>query len=342
MSLYEWSNRIVRKGVFLDDLHHRSKQQGVTETTFLKHVQTLEDEMKDRVCATERERKEPLNLLITPAAAKNCRETTRATEKEIPQDESQARKLVLKAPNSAVGLLISAKASLHEVAIHFAKRTLSDWVRFLKPFASGPGLAILISRLVYEDVRRPRADGTIETIRLAPPEFTALGKALREVTPTVEKAVMYPWLLIADMEAALNLESEFQQNPQHTLRPNSTSDKEMKRSHSYTASRPFTTGAVKCRSPKGCSGGLRRSGAFPWADYQDEDGFRQTQMTNHSPKQMRKYPGPDIYGDVDKIFTAPQRADFGRFPRAGGRRTQCTSTPLSQLGRFFSDDHKIP
>lgn len=301
--------------------------------------------MAERLLRTERERTEPLHLLITTAAAKNCRGAMEAAEKELPQDESQAQKLVLKAPKSALGVLISGKASLHEVAVFVAKRTLERWVRFLKPFASGPGLAVLISRLVYEEFRRPKSrssDAQQEPMRLVPPPDELFGAAFQEITPSMEQALMHPWIFIADMEAALNLESEFSQNPLHPLRPHSPKKKDLSRSASFPPKRPHTVSNAKSQNPMGCSGSLRRSGAFPWADYQDGFGFRQTSMSLFTPKQTRKYPGPDVYADAAKAFTAPQRAIWGRFPRSGDRRTQCTSTPLSQLGRWFSLEHAIP
>merc|ERR1719375_868963 len=95
-------------------------------------------------------------MLITKAAAKSLREITAESNASMPQDDSQAKKVMRNRPDSAIGQMLHHSASLEEVAIWIAKRTLERWIRVLKPFASGPGLAILISRIVHEDFTRTR------------------------------------------------------------------------------------------------------------------------------------------------------------------------------------------
>merc|ERR1712146_154614 len=132
----------------------------------------------------------------------------------------------------------------------------------------------------------------------------------------------HPWIFVEDLEAAMQLEEEFAANPFHPLRPNSQINIPTRTTSSM--SRPQSVSNLQTMSPKGCSGALRRSGAFPWADFQMDNPNRQTTMVLASHKQLRKFPGPDTYGDVARIFTAPQRASFGRFPPSGDRRTRCT------------------
>lgn len=259
---------------------------------------------------------------------------------EVPQNDLQARKAAMQNPKGGIGLVISSKASLEEVATWIAKRTLERWVRVLKPFASGPGLAVLISRLVHEDYTRlqvgsPTARG--EIMQIIPPTDDLLGLAFRRLTPMPHDVNAHPWAFIEDMESALNLEVQFNSNPDHPLRPNCQIKTPSRTSSSM--SRPASVSNLQTMSPKGCSGALRRSGAFPWADFQPDNGNRQTFLTSTGHKQLRKFPGPDTYGDVGARFVAPERASWGRFPGAGGRRSLCTTTPLSHLGRYFEADH---
>jgi len=339
-------SQFMRK-TFVDESHEwamRHPYGPFREPTFMRHVQFLEDRQADRHTRSQRERTEPLNTLVTKAAAMSIREATMEANAEVPQDDNQARKVCIKSPKSGVGLMITGGASLEQVATWIAKRTLEKWIRILKPFACGPGLAVLISRLVHEDFYRARqtsegSPGQGEIMQVIPPVDDLLGAAFRKLTPSVEDIVAQPWTFVEDMEAALHLEGEFNNNPDHPLRPNSHPKRPSRTSSSL--SRPSSVGALQTMSPKGCSGALRRSGAFPWADFQMDNPNRLTTMTNFTHKQLRKYPGPDTYGDVARIFTAPQRASWGRFPRAGDRRTQCTCTPLSQLSRYFKEEHVI-
>merc|ERR1719491_2007871 len=93
-------------------------------------------------------------MLITKAAAKSLREITSELNAQMPQDDTQAKKVERNRPESAISQMLLKGASLEEVAIWIAKRTIGRWVRVLRPFASGPGLAVLISRLVHEDFTR--------------------------------------------------------------------------------------------------------------------------------------------------------------------------------------------
>lgn len=321
----------------------------------MKHVQLLEDRLSERLTRSVRERTEQLHMLITKAAAKSLRETTAESNAQMPQDDKQAQKVMQNRPDSAIGAMLHKQASLDQVAIFLAKRTLERWMRILRPFASGPGLAVLISRIIHEEFTRTSPSGRTrgaasspsgsgspdDVMEIIPDPSDYLGAAFRSLAPLPDAVMAEPWVFIEDLEMALNLETAFNANPDHPLRPNSPAKKTMSRTSSSTSSRPHSVGSLRITSPKGCSGGLRRSGAFPWSDFQMQDGFRQTTMTNFSHKQLRKYPGPDTYGDVATTFKAPQRASWGRFPRAGDRRTLCTCTPLSQLSRYFEQEHVI-
>jgi len=339
---------------YCDSSHEWACRHGFREPTYVEHVQQIERGHDDRRAKTVRERNEPLHMLITKAAAKSIRDITGEANAEMPQDNDAAHKVVNKSPNSGVGLMIASGSSLEGVATFIAKRTLERWIRVLKPFASGPGLAVLIARLVHEDYSRlhspaanlahrwgggsPGSPSSSSTISIVPPPYDLLGNAFRQLTPLPDDALTRPWVFIEDMEAALSLEGQFNVNPDHPLRPNSLSPT---RRTPSTMSRPPSVASLQVQSPKGMSGPLRRSASIPWSDFQPDNGFRQTTMCLASHKQLRKFPGPDTYGDVAKIFTAPQRASFGRFPPVGDRRTRCTCTPLSQLPRYFDSDHVI-
>jgi len=321
----------------------------------MRHVQLLEDRLSDRLTRSVRERTEELHMLITKAAAKKLRELTAEENAQMPQDDTQAKKVARNRPDSAIGQMLINHAPLEEVAIRIAKRTLGRWVRVLRPFASGPGLAVLISRIVHEDFTRtffpdssPGGRGKSskspmgEAMEIIPGSDDYLGEAFRTLAPMPDAVLADSWIFVEDLEAALNLETAFSTNPDHPLRPKSRQVQTISRTTSSTSSRPRSVGGpLRTMSPKGCSGLLRRSGAFPWSDFQMDNGFRQTTMTNFSHKQLRKYPGPDTYGDVATTFTAPQRASWGRFPRAGDRRTLCTCTPLSTMSRYFEAEHVI-
>lgn len=316
----------------------------------MRHVQQLEDRHLDRMKSSVRERTEPLHMLITKAAAKTLREVTAEANSQMPQNEAQADKVKRNRPDSAIGQMLVHHRPLEDVAIFIAKRTLERWVRVLRPFALGPGLAVLISRIVHEDFVRTRVQGSSpggarspagESMEIIPGPDDYLGGGFRALTPMPDIVLAEPWIFLDDLETSLNLEAAFNSNPEHPLRPNCQT-KQMSRTSSSTSSRPHSVGSTMIvMSPKGCSGPLRRSGAFPWNDFQIDTGFRQTTMTNFSHKQLRKYPGPDTYGDVASTFTAPQRASWGRFPRAGDRRTLCTCTPLSHKSRYFDAEHVI-
>lgn len=317
----------------------------------MKHVQYLEERLHERLSRSLRERTEPLHTLITKAAAKTLREVTGEANAETPQDGEQARKACLKNPKGAIGLMVSHGSSLEQVAVFIAKRTLEKWVRILRPFASGPGLAMLISRLVHEDFSKVKggvrfsetSSGEDESVimEIIPPANDLLGFAFRQLTPLPDAAVNHPWIFVEDLESALNLEGQFNLNPDHPLRPNSGLSKTMSRTSSAMSRPSSRSENLASLSPKGTSGALRRSGAFPWADFQSETGNRQTTMVQQSHKQLRKFPGPDIYGDVAKTFNAPSRACWGRFPPAGGKRNPCSVTPLSHLSRYFAQEHVI-
>lgn len=344
---------VMNKSKLADSSHAWALKNGFKEPTYTKHVQCLEEQLAERLARSVRERSEPLHMLITKAAAKSLREVTLEANAEVPQDESQAKKIKTKSPNSGIGLILSEKGALVgrelllEVAIWIAKRTLEKWVRVLKPFASGPGLAVLISRLVHEEFSRKCArvwdDGdsprNLEaTLKIIPAPDELLGAAFRQLAPPPAVATTQPWIFVEDLEAALNLQAQFEANPDHPLRPRTAQHKTPSRTSS-SMSRPHSTGSLPIMSSKGCSGALRRSGAFPWSDFQMHCGNRQTTMTNASHKQLRKFPGPDVYGDVAYHFNAGSRASWGRFPRAGGRRANCTCTPLSTMSRNFDLEH---
>lgn len=326
---------------FLDDTHHWAVARKFTEPTYMKHVQHMEDRFADRLARSQRERNDPLHTVITKAAAKSLRDITQEASDGMPQDDAQVRKACLKSPNSGLGLMISSGASLEELASFVAKRTLERWVRVLKPFASGPGLAVLVSRLVHEEFNRSRL-GQDSIMTIVPPLSDPLGRAMRDLTPSPDAVLARPWILIEDCEAAMNLEGQFNVNPDHPLRPNSKGNfSQASPSSASSMYRPHSVGSIQSLSPKGVTGAVRRSGAFPWNDFQEDLGSRQTTMVLASHKQLRKFPGPDRYGDVTYLYNAPTRAPVGRFPGAGARRTQCTCTGLSTLGRYFESEHVI-
>jgi len=279
----------------------------------MRHVQNLEEVHKDRMIRSVRERTEQLHMLITKAAAKSLLEMTAESNAQMPQDDSQAKKVVRNRPESAIGQMLHKGADLEEVAIWIAKRTLERWIRVLRPFASGPGLAVLISRIVHEDFTRtrvgssPTGSPTGEPMGIIPGPDDYLGAAFRTLAPMPEAVMAEPWVFAEDLEAALIIEGAFNVNPDHPLRPNAKSSP-MSRTSSSMSSRPHSVGSMRTMSPKGCSGLLRRSGAFPWADFQMDHGNRQTTMTNFSHKQLRKYPGPDTYGKA--AYTMAQRRYF--------------------------------
>lgn len=322
----------------------------------MKHVQHLEKRHEDRMARSERQRTQPLHMLITKAAAMSLKEVTGEANTEVPQDEDQVMKIKSKSPSSGIGLIISEKGALAgrelllEVAIWIAKRTLVEWLRVLKPFASGPGLAVLISRLVHEEFSRNSlissrvvwADGASPrpleaSFKILPSSDDLLGAAFRRLTPLPGVVMTQPWILVEDLEATLILEEQFFVNPDHPLRP--FVQKKTPSRLSSSMSQTQSDGKLPRMSSKECPGALRRSGAFPWGDFQMHHGNRQTTMTNASHKQLRKFPGPDVYGDVVQTFNAGASASWGRFPRAGGRRTNCTCTPLSTMSRFFDLEH---
>jgi len=336
---------------FIDRAHDWASRHGFKEPTYMRHVQQLEDRLSDRMSRTVRERTEQLHMLITKAAAKSLREITSELNAQMPQDDSQAEKVKRNRPDSVIGQMLIKGASLEEVAIWIAKRTIGRWVCALRPFASGPGLAVLISRLVHEDFTRMQvlpsgnSSPSGQSIEIVPDSDDYLGAALRLLTPMPDAVLAEAWVFVENLEGAGNLETAFKANPDHPLRPNSTS-KTQSRSSSSTSSRPYSVGSSlqsMSRSPKGCSGPLRRSGAFPWSDFQMDNGFRQTTMTDFSHKQLRKYPGPDTYGDVGAQFAAPQYAGvgcWGRFPPAGGRRS-VLGAQVSTKSRYFDAEHVI-
>lgn len=322
----------------------------------MRHIQQLEDKQADRLMRSVRERTEPLHTLITKAAAKLLRDITTDTNALAPQDQNQANKIIKTRPDSVIGTMLSNGASLEEVAIWLVKRALEKWVRVLRPFASGPGLTVLISRLVHEEFLRinlagssppdsPCSTGSRETIPIVPPRGDLLGDAFRALTPLPQDACADSWVFVEDLESALTLEAAFSANPTHPLRPNAEAPK-LTRSTS-TSSRPYTCHSGFLQKavglyvePKNQTGGVRRSGAFPWSDFQTTDGFRQTTMNNNAPKHVRRSPGPDRY-EVVARSTAPVHASFGRFPRAGLRRNMCSATPLSNRSRFFEEEYRV-
>lgn len=336
---------------YLDNSHEWASKRGFKEPTYMRHVQHLEDRFADRLIRSVRERTEQLHMLITKGAAKSLREITSESNAQMPQDDTQAKKVERNRPDSAIGQMLIKGASLEEVSNWIAKRTIGRWVRVLRPFASGPGLAVLISRLVHEGFTMVQfgsssPDGgsspSRQSMEIIPDPQEYLGAAIRLLTPMPDSVLAEAWVLVENLEGVVNLETAFNAKPDHPLRPNSTSTPQL-RTSSSTSSRPHSVGSslrTMSRSPKGCSGQLRRSGAFPWSDFQMDNGFRQTTMSDTSHKQLRKYPGPDTYGDVGAQFSAPQYATWGRFPRAGGRRS-IQALQLSTKSRYFDAEHVI-
>jgi hypothetical protein len=284
-----------------------------------------------------REKAEPLSELIPIKVAVRLRDIVAAFERDLPRDSSEVRLARLRMPRSSTGAVLREGASVGQAATHAAMKVLEQWVRILRPFASSPELGMLISRIVHMDPQKSadgwEATGDSDTkfLEVVPPLQRPIGAALRRVVPHADTLLLEEWPWIEDVQEALSYEESFDRTSVIHQSNVARSD----------TSRPQTTGQIKKKEAQDPNVRMRLSGAFPWANFQSSSGFRATTTYYIPEKELRKIPGPGLYGDYMKNLAKPGTAPRAVYPSVGERRAQCQVSALSVLDRFFTQDFSL-
>lgn len=308
--------------------------------------QSRQEDMLEQAKKEEQLSREPLHNIIPHHVALRCRDVAFNMAAELPKDESEERLSRLRAAKSSTGAVLRDGASVDQAATHASLRALEQWVRILRPFASGHlELAKLISRLVHMEqaTDSDNSMGSEEVTQIIPPVDDPFGHAIRRVVPMPLVASSKPWDFLEDVLKAFVFEDRFDAKSIIHRRLNTANGARgaVRQAGGLVLARPRSTGQLSTRPPDAAAR-IRLSGDFPWADFQSTIGFRACTATICSDKYLRRVPGPGTYGDYPKHLAVPQLAARAQFPSTGDKRPPGLALPLmSQLDRFFAQDFRI-
>jgi hypothetical protein len=300
-------------------------------------------EKKEQAASEAKENDEPLSKIIPIATAHKLKAIILALSEELPRDISEIRMARLRAPKSTTQAELKNGATVSQAATHAALKALEQWVKLLRPFASGHNLALMISRIVHIKDDGNWSDMEERPLEVIPPMNDPVGAAIRRVVPEPEWLAYGKWEWLEDLLSALSYEESFDRSSfvHRSSTPSGTIRQTGEALAATPGARPSTTGQMPGRRPPSESARIRMSGDFPWDSFQSRSGFRKTATSFTTEKYVRSVPGPAIYSDYDKLLAKPQNPGRGVFHSVGDRRTRCITTPLTQLDRFFAQDFRL-
>lgn len=294
--------------------------------------------------------KERLSALIPKEIAIRLRDIAWGMASELPKDASEERLARLRAARSSIGAALRDGASVDQAATDAALRTVQQWVRVLKPFASGNlTLAELISRLVHDeqagDDNFKECEKTDKTLIIIPPLETPFGVAMRRVVPPPAIACGQPWDFLEDIMQTSQFEDRFDLDSIiHRKISTSHGSRGAVRQAGMLLARPRSTpqlSSAQLGSRPDSSARTRLSGDWPWADFSAASRWRKCSLHGISEKHQRRVPGPTLYSDYSKRLGTPQVPGRANFPSIGDKRTPCITLPLWQFPRFFNQDYSL-